>query len=71
MSALGRLSDFVALNTACADFNPRVATLRELDAHRLQIGIKAAARAVIRVRDVVTEKRAFAADFASFCHSSF
>jgi hypothetical protein len=39
-----------------------------LDAYGLQVGVEAAARSIVRVRDVVAELRAFAADFASFSH---
>ena len=44
------------------------AALRALDAYGLQVGVEAAARAVIRVGNVIAELRPFAADFASFGH---
>jgi hypothetical protein len=42
--------------------------LRTLNTDGLQIWVKAAAGAIIRMRNIITELRAFAADFASFSH---
>jgi S-ribosylhomocysteine lyase LuxS involved in autoinducer biosynthesis len=39
-----------------------------LNAYGLQVGIEATARAIVGVRDIIAELRAFAADFASFSH---
>jgi hypothetical protein len=59
---------FVAFNATGADFHAHVAALRALHADLLQVGVETPAGAIVRVGDVVTELRAFAADFASFCH---
>lgn len=65
---LSRLRDFAAFDAAGADPHAHVSPLRTLDADRLQVRIEAARGAIIRMRDIVTELRAFAADFASFGH---
>src|ERR671931_1845306 len=65
---LGRLRDLARLDAGRADLHPDGPALRALDADRLQVGVEAAARAVVRVRDVVAELRPLAADFASFSH---
>src|SRR5919108_4124468 len=65
---LGRLRDLARLDAGRADLHPYGPALRALDAYGLQVGVEAAARAVVRVRDVVAELRPLAADFASFSH---
>src|SRR5919202_6382704 len=66
---LRRLRDLARLDAGGADLHAHRAALRALDADGLQIGIKAPRGAVVRVRDVVAELRALAADFASFSHN--
>jgi hypothetical protein len=66
--ALSRLGDFACLDTTGANLQALNAALRALHAYGLQVGIKATPRAIVRVRDIITELRAFAADFASFSH---
>jgi hypothetical protein len=58
-------------DTGRADLHADVPALRSLNANLLQVGIETPPGAVVRVRDVVAELRAFAADFASFCHDCF
>lgn len=65
---LRRFSDFARLDATGANFHPLNASLRSLDSDRLQVGIKAPARAVVCVRDIIAELRSFATDFASFSH---
>jgi len=65
---LSRLGDFARLDTTGANLLAFNAALRALDADGLQVGIEAAARAIIRVGNIVAELRAFAANFASFSH---
>ena len=47
--SLSRLRDLAALDADGADLHADVAALRALDADGLQIGVKAAAGAVVRV----------------------
>src|ERR1043165_3462722 len=65
---LGRLRDLARLDAGGADLHAYRPALRALDAYRLKVRVEAAARAVVRVRDVVAELRPLAADFASFSH---
>jgi hypothetical protein len=65
---LSRFSDFARLDATGANLHALRAPLRTLHADGLQIWIKAARCAVIRVGNIITELRAFAADFASFSH---
>jgi hypothetical protein len=65
---LSRLGDFACLDATGANLLAFDAALRTLDADGLQVGVKAAARAIIRVGNIITELRAFAANFASFSH---
>ena len=63
----GRLGDFAGLDAGGADADAlRGAVDEGLDS--LQIDVPAAPRDVVRVRDVVTELRAFAANVAYLCH---
>ena len=68
MVGSGRLCDFARLDAAGANLHAFDAALRLLHADGLQIGIKATASAVVRVRYIIAELRALAANFASFCH---
>src|SRR5580700_10674207 len=62
-----RLGDLAALDAAGADADALGCAVDQgLDS--LQIDVPAAARNVVRVRDVVTELRAFAANIAYLCH---
>lgn len=62
-------SDFAALDAAGADPNPlRRAVDQRLNS--LQIHIPAPTRHVVRVRDVVSKLRPFAANVAYLCHHS-
>jgi hypothetical protein len=65
---LSRLGDFACLDATGANLLAFDAALRALNADGLQVGVKATARAVIRVGNIITELRAFAANFASFSH---
>ena len=61
------LGNLAGLDAAGADADAlRGAVDQGLDS--LQIDVPAAARNVVRVRDVVTELRAFAANIAYLCH---
>jgi hypothetical protein len=64
----GCFGDFACLDTAGADLHPASATLRQLHANRLKVGIKAPRRPVVSVGDIISELGAFAANFATFCH---
>jgi len=67
---LRRFENFAAFNTAGANFLPSIAAGGQLNTNRLQIRIKPAARFVVRVGNIVSELRTFAADIASFCHNN-
>src|SRR2546423_13472985 len=69
--SLGRLRDLARLDAGRADLHATRPALRALDSYGLKVGVEAAARAVVRVRDVVAELRPLAADFASFSHCVF
>ena len=60
--------DFAGLDAGSANLHPAGATLRHLNADRLQIRIEPSWRAIIRVRDVIAELGSLAADFATFSH---
>jgi len=62
---------FVAFNATGANPLAHDPALRALDTDFLQVGIETPPGAIVRVRDVITELRPFAADFASFCHDCF
>jgi hypothetical protein len=65
LSGFYYLSGFDA---ASADLHTVDASAGDLNADRLQVRVKSPACFVVRVRDVVTKLRAFAADITSFCH---
>ena len=58
---------FAAAQAAGADPHALVASLG-LGMHRTQIDVPAPPGYIVRVTDVVTELRAFAADFTNLCH---
>jgi len=62
---------FVAFDANRANPHADDPALRALGADFLQVGIETAPGAIVRVGDVITELRPFAADFASFCHDCF
>jgi hypothetical protein len=62
---LGCFDDLARFQAARADANPLGATADQR-AHRLQVGIEAAIRTVIRVTDAMTELRPLAANIAPF-----
>jgi hypothetical protein len=64
----GRFRDLASLDTGRANLHPLRSASGPLNPYGLQIRIEAAARPIVRVRDVIAELRAFAADFASFSH---
>jgi hypothetical protein len=66
---LRRFDNFAAFNTTSANFLSRISACRKLDANRLQIRVKATASFIVRVRNIISELRTFAADIASFCHN--
>jgi hypothetical protein len=61
----GCFDDFARFKAARADANALGATADQR-AHRLQVGIEAAIRPVVRVTDAMTELRPLAADIAPF-----
>lgn len=63
------LDDFAALDAAGADTQLLCAAF-DLSLDRAKIDVPAPLSDVVRVRDVVTELRAFAADFADLSHDS-
>ena len=67
-AALRSLCNLARFDTACADLHALNASLRALHANGLQVWIKATGSAIVRMRNIVAELRAFAADFASFSH---
>jgi hypothetical protein len=67
-AGLSRLCDFARLDATGANLLALNAACGALHTNGLQVGIKATARAVVRVGNIVAELRAFAANFASFSH---
>jgi hypothetical protein len=65
---LSGLRDFAGFNTAGTNFDPFGAAGGQLDANGLQIWIKPPRRSIVCVRNIVSELRAFSADFATFSH---
>lgn len=61
----GSFDDFASFQATRADANALGATADQR-AHRLQVGIEAAIRPVVRVTDAMTELRPLAADIAPF-----
>jgi len=61
------LDDLAGLQTAAADAQPLVAAAH-LRLHRVKIHVPAPPRHVVRVRDVVSKLRAFAANITNLCH---
>lgn len=70
-NSLSRFSDFACFDTPRADSHPLDAALRTLNTDGLQIGIKAAACAIVCMRDIVAELWCLIADCASFSHSNY
>jgi hypothetical protein len=64
----GRFRNFARLDATGANLLTLDAALRALNADGLQVWIKATARAIVSVRDIIAELRPFAADFTTFCH---
>jgi len=65
---LGGFCYFSCFDATGANFHSLSAALGLLYANGLQIGIKTPRRSIVCVRDIVSELRTFAADFASFSH---
>ena len=63
--------DFTGLDAGRTDFHSACATLGRLYANRLQVRIEPAWGAIVRMRDIVAELRALAADFTTFGHIVF
>jgi hypothetical protein len=61
------LEDFAGLDAGGANANA-LAYAIDLGLHRLKVRVPATARDVVRVRNVISELRTFAADFAYLCH---
>jgi len=61
----GSFDDLASFQAARTDANALGATANQR-AHRLQVGIEAAIRPVVRVTDAMTELRPLAADIAPF-----
>lgn len=68
MPGLSRFGYFTGLDTTGADFLAFRPARRTLDANGLQIRIETTTGAIVRVRDIISELRAFAANFASLSH---
>ena len=68
---LGGFRDFAGFYAACADLHSARASLRKLDANRLQVWIEPARGSVVSVGNVIPELRPFAANFATFCHCTY
>ncbi len=68
---LGCFGDFARLDATGADLHALRAAVWKLDAYGLQIRVEAARRPIIRMRDIFSELRAFATDFATFSHVFF
>jgi hypothetical protein len=62
-----RFDDFAALEAAGADANT-LANALHLGVNRAQIDVPAPLANVVRVTDVISELRPFAADFTYLCH---
>jgi hypothetical protein len=65
------LGDFSGFNAAGTNFHPLGTTLRKLDTNRLQVWVEPPWRPIVRVRNIVSELRTFAADFATFSHDFY
>jgi hypothetical protein len=65
---LSRFGDFARFDATGANLLALDAALGALNADGLQVGIKATARAIISVGNIIAELRPFAANFASFSH---
>ena len=70
-SRSGGFGDFAGLDAGRADLHPARATLGRFHANRLQVWIEATWGAIVRVRDIIAELRALAADFTTFGHIVF
>jgi hypothetical protein len=66
---LSRFSDLTGFDTTGADLQSFSAACGPLNTDRLQIRIETTTGAIVRVRDIVSELRAFAANFASLSHN--
>jgi hypothetical protein len=66
--ASSRFRDFARLDTTGANLHPKRSPLGTLDAYGLQVWIKAAARAIVRMRNIIAELGRLATDFATFSH---
>jgi len=62
-----RLDDLAGLDAAGADADALSAAL-DFGLHRTEVNVPAPAADVVRVRDIVSELRTFAADLANLCH---
>src|SRR5262249_42031868 len=67
LAQLGSLDDLAGLQAGSADANALVGAV-DAGAHRPKIDVPAAAAHVVRVADLVSKLRAFAADVANLCH---
>ncbi len=65
---LGCFDNFSRFDTTSANFLTTVRAVRQLDADRLQVRFKAAASAIVSVRNIISELRSFAANITAFCH---
>jgi len=65
---LGGFCYFSGLNATGANFHSLRAALGLLHANGLQVGVETPRRSIVCMRDIVSELRTFAADFASFSH---
>jgi hypothetical protein len=69
INRLGSFRDFARLDTTGADLHANCSALRALRTNGLQVWIEATARAIVRMRNIITELRRLAADFATFSHN--
>jgi len=65
---LSGLRDFTGFDTAGTNLDSFGATLGQLYANGLQVWIKTPGRSIVCVGNIVSELRAFSADFATFSH---
>ena len=68
LKGLRCFDNLARLDASGTNLDPAVAAGRQLNPNRLQIRIEPTAGLVIRVGNIVSKLRPFAADLASLCH---
>jgi hypothetical protein len=64
---LGGLHDFTGFDTSGTDADPLISAIH-FSLNRTKVDVPAALGDIMRVRDLITELRALAADFANLSH---